>query len=72
MLKDSSTELLKLAETNVVMPVDFVRLIWVAIIGFYVFGEVPDLFTWIGGAIIFSSALYIAYRETLRRRQDAE
>ncbi len=62
---------LKVAETNVVMPVDFVRLIWVSIIGFYIFDEVPDLFTWIGGAIIFSSALYIAYRETIRRRQDA-
>ena len=63
---------LKEAETNVVMPVDFVRLIWVSIIGFYAFGEVPDLFTWIGGAIIFSSALYIAYRESVRRRQNRE
>lgn len=61
---------LKVAETSVVMPVDFVRLIWVAIIGFFAFGEVPDLFTWIGGAIIFSSALYIAYRENVRRRQE--
>ncbi len=59
---------LKEAETNVVMPVDFVRLIWVSIIGFYAFGEVPDLFTWIGGAMIFSSALYIAYREGVLRR----
>ena len=63
---------LKVAETNVVMPVDFVRLIWVSIIGFYIFGEVPDLFTWIGGAIIFSSALYIAYRESVRQRQHVE
>lgn len=63
---------LKLAETNVVMPVDFVRLIWVSIIGFYVFGEVPDLFTWIGGAMIFASALYIAYREGVRRRRQAK
>ncbi len=60
---------LKEAETNVVMPVDFVRLIWVSIMGFYAFGEVPDLFTWIGGAMIFSSALYIAYREGVRRRE---
>ena len=59
---------LKVADTNVVMPVDFVRLIWVSIIGFYAFGEVPDLFPWIGGAMIFASALYIAYREGVRRR----
>ena len=51
------------------MPVDFVRLIWVSIIGYFAFSEVPDLFTWIGGAIIFASALYIAYRESVRRRQ---
>ena len=56
------------ADTNVVMPVDFVRLIWVAIIGYLAFGEIPDLFTWIGGAMIFASALYIAYRESVRRR----
>ena len=62
---------LKETDTNVVMPVDFVRLIWVAIIGYLVFGEIPDLFTWIGGAMIFSSALYIAYRETVRRRSAA-
>ena len=62
---------LKEAETNVVMPVDFVRLIWVSIIGYFAFGEVPDLFTWIGGAMIFASALYIAYRESVRRRRDA-
>jgi drug/metabolite transporter (DMT)-like permease len=60
---------LKEAETNVVMPIDFVRLIWVSIIGYFAFSEVPDLFTWIGGAIIFSSALYIAYRESGRRRR---
>jgi drug/metabolite transporter (DMT)-like permease len=62
---------LKETDTNVVMPVDFVRLIWVAIIGYLAFGEIPDLFTWIGGAMIFASALYIAYREGVRRRREA-
>ena len=61
-------EALKLAETNVIMPIDFVRLIWVSIIGYVAFAEVPDLFTWIGGAMIFFSAVYIAYREGRRRR----
>ena len=61
----------KETDTNVVMPVDFVRLIWVAIIGYLAFGEIPDLFTWIGGAMIFASALYIAYREGVRRRREA-
>jgi drug/metabolite transporter (DMT)-like permease len=54
-----------LAETEptVVMPFDFLRLIWVAALGFWVFGEVPDVFVWTGGAIIFASGFYMAWRE---------
>jgi len=33
-------------------------------LGFLVFAEVPDLWTWIGGSVIFSSTVYIAFRET--------
>jgi drug/metabolite transporter (DMT)-like permease len=58
-----------LAETEptVVMPFDFLRLIWVAGLGFWVFGEIPDLFVWLGGAIIFASGFYIAWRENRTR-----
>ena len=55
---------LKEAETGVVMPFDFCKLIWVAILGYFLFGEVPGLFVWLGGAMIFASASYIAYRES--------
>ena len=54
---------LKETEQTLVMPFDFLRLIWVAVIGFWVFGEVPDRFVWAGGAIIFASGFYLAYRE---------
>ena len=37
-------------------------LIWAAFIGFFFFGELPDLYTWIGGAMIFISTTYIAVR----------
>jgi drug/metabolite transporter (DMT)-like permease len=57
------TESLAGADASVVMPVDFTKLIWVASIAYLVFGEVPDLFTWLGGAMIFASTVYIAYRE---------
>lgn len=56
-------EALRAAETPVVMPVDFVKLIWVAIIGYFAFGEVPDVFVWAGGILIFSATAYITYRE---------
>ena len=57
------TEALKIADTGAVMPIDFFKLVWVALFAFVLFGEVPDVFTWIGGAIIFTSTAYIAMRE---------
>jgi drug/metabolite transporter (DMT)-like permease len=57
------TEALRQADTAVVMPIDFCKLLWVAVIAYLAFGEVPDRYTWLGGAIIFVSAMYIAYRE---------
>lgn len=58
-------------EQTVVMPFDFLRLVWVAILGFTLFGEVPDRFVWIGGAIIFGSGVYLAYRERVHRKAAA-
>ena len=59
-----------LAETEptVVMPFDFLRLIWVAALGYWFFGEIPDLFVWIGGAVIFGSGFYLGWRENRARR----
>ena len=59
---------LKEGDTSVVAPVDFVRLIWAAVIGYLVFGEFPDALTWIGGGMICASAALIAYRERRRGR----
>lgn len=57
------TEALRRADTHVVGPVDFVRLIWVSTLGYLIFAEVPNLFIWVGGAMILGSTVYIAYRE---------
>lgn len=54
---------LKEAEATSIMPIDFFRLIWAAVLGYLAFGEVPDVFTWAGGIMIFGSATYIAFRE---------
>ena len=58
-----------LAETSVVVPFDFLRLILVALIGFAVFAEMPDAWTWTGAAIIFISTYYLARQETMRARK---
>jgi len=57
------TESLRVADTSVVMPLDFCKLPWTALLAYLAFAEVPDIFTWIGGAVIFASAFYIALRE---------
>jgi drug/metabolite transporter (DMT)-like permease len=62
------TEALRRADTAVVMPLDFCKLIWVTLLAYLAFGEVPDEFTWLGGAVVFASVLYI----TLRERRLAE
>jgi drug/metabolite transporter (DMT)-like permease len=50
-------------EASFVAPVDYVRLISAAAIGFLVFAEVPAIWTWLGAAIIMASTFYIMRRE---------
>ena len=57
------SQALRLADAGIVLPVDFTRLLWSALLGFVLFAEVPDLATVIGGSVIFGSVVYIAYRE---------
>jgi drug/metabolite transporter (DMT)-like permease len=40
------------------------RLPFGAALGFAVFQEVPDLWVWLGGAVIFGAALYLARSDT--------
>ena len=54
---------LTVADASAVMPFDFSRLIFVAVLGYALFSETPDLWTWVGGAIVFAAALYSARRE---------
>lgn len=69
------TEAFRYGDTTALMPLDFTKLIWAALIGYLFFGQVPDLWTWIGGTVIFASATYISYREhqiSRRAARDAE
>jgi drug/metabolite transporter (DMT)-like permease len=51
------------ADASACAPFEFARLPFAAIIGFACFGEVTDLWTWVGAAIIAVSSIYVAYRE---------
>jgi len=53
----------RLAEASALMPFDYARLPFAAALGFVLFGEIADLWTWVGAAAIAGSGLYIAHRE---------
>tara|TARA_B100000575_G_C23042618_1_gene600133 strand:+ start:54 stop:941 length:888 start_codon:yes stop_codon:yes gene_type:complete len=53
----------KLVDVSMTQPYSFLNLVFASIIGFLVFGEIPDLFTWIGASIIFLGVFIISYRE---------
>lgn len=55
------------AEATQVLPGDFTKLIWASLIGWLFFMEVPDLYTLLGGLVIFASVTYVAYREAQLR-----
>jgi drug/metabolite transporter (DMT)-like permease len=66
------TRAMSIAEMSAIAPLDFVRLLFAAGIGFIWFSEIPDIWTAIGAIVITSSAVYIARREALSvRHKDA-
>jgi drug/metabolite transporter (DMT)-like permease len=57
------------ADASVLAPFSYTQLLWVSMLGFIIFGEVPDVWTVIGAAFIVASGLYTAHREHIRRSQ---
>ena len=56
---------------SVVAPFRYVFLVWAALAGYLVFGEVPDRWSILGGALIVGSGLYALHRERVRGRNVA-
>ena len=65
------TKALQLAPIAVSQPVTFLQLIWATLIGYYFFGEGIDIFVLLGGFIIFSSVVFISYRESINSDRKA-
>lgn len=57
---------LRLGEASVVSSIDYTQLIYAAVLGFAVFGEVPDLYTVVGACVIVGAAVYMFHRERVR------
>lgn len=60
---------LTLAPAATVSPFGYVSLVWAIVLGFLIFGEIPNATTVIGALIIAGSGLYIFRREHGRERR---
>lgn len=66
------TRAMAVVELTVLQPFSFLQLVWAALAGYYLFAEVPDVWTLTGGAIIVASVTYIAHREALAARMRSD
>ncbi len=57
------------ADASVLAPFSYTQLLWVSVLGYFIFGEVPDAYTITGAGFIVASGLYTAHRERVRRSQ---
>lgn len=55
------------AEASLIAPFAYTELIWATGLGFFVFSDLPDLWTFVGAAIIAASGVYIVHRERLAK-----
>ena len=56
------------ADVSVVVPFDFLRLVFVTAIGFVVFAQTPDAWTWLGALLIVGANTIAAHRESRDER----
>ena len=61
----------RLVDVTMTQPYTFLGLIFSSILGFYIFGDIPDKYTWLGAFIIFVGILIITFRETKLNKQIA-
>jgi drug/metabolite transporter (DMT)-like permease len=52
------------APASLLAPFNYASLIWATLLGFFLFGDLPDAWTIFGAAIIISSGLYLVRRES--------
>jgi drug/metabolite transporter (DMT)-like permease len=69
------TESYRLAQASLVAPFDYTSMLWALLLGFLVFGELPDALVYLGAAIIAAAGLFVIWRERqlgLQRMRAAE
>ncbi len=63
---------LEIERASALSPFGYTQLLWISISGFLVFGDVPDLHSVIGMAIIVASGLYVAWGHRYVKDEEPE
>ena len=58
------THAFRMAPAAAIAPFEYTALVWATLLGFLLWGELPDGITLLGASIVIASGLYILYRET--------
>ena len=64
----STTMAYKIGEMTAIAPVSYTQLVWAALIGFIAFGEIPDIWTWTGAAMIATAGIILSRMEARRAK----
>ena len=59
----------KRAETVVITPFQYTSFIWVIIMGYIFYNEIPSRIVVFGGLLIIMSGIYIVYREHIKNKK---
>ena len=62
---------LKLAAASVVVPYQYTIIVWAIVLGYGVFGDVPDVLMLVGAIVIIVAGLYIFWREQRQSGREA-
>lgn len=54
------------AEASLLAPLAYTEMIMATVLGWYIFGDFPDIWTFVGVTILIACAIYISWRERVR------
>jgi len=57
------------APAAILAPFIYSQIIWMLALGYFLFGDWPDSWTFVGAGIIIASGLYLLYRERVKPRE---
>jgi drug/metabolite transporter (DMT)-like permease len=69
------TESYRFAPASLVAPFDYSTMLWAALLGYALWGELPTIYVYVGGAIVAAAGLFVIARERylgLKRQRESE